>query len=206
MAARAVGSELAVVDIIRFVAIGAVATLLNLRCQWLPVAGFASDALMGSIELESGLCVVIKKCLLPVHRRVAKHASFAEPATMGVVFLVAGNALLRRVSEHVRVMALAALLFVVFAEQRKTGQAMVEEDIVLPGAFVMAVRTRYSQRRVMGVVVFVARQAVGRERRLEYRLDVACSTFGFGMSPVEGVSGVCRMIELHFGPSGARVT
>lgn len=54
-------------------------------------------------------------------------------------------------------MALTALLFDVFAEKRETGQAMVEEDIVLPSALVMAVCACCSKRCVMSVVLLVAR-------------------------------------------------
>ena len=138
MAACAVGPEPAVVDVVRLVAIGAVATQLHLRCQWLPMAG---------------LSVVVKKCLFPLHRGVAKRASFAEAPTMGIAFLVTVGALLRCVAEYMRVMALAAFLLVMFAKQREASQAMVEKDV-------MAVRARNAKRAVVSVVVFVAGQAV----------------------------------------------
>ena len=34
---------------------------------------------------------------------------------------------------------------------------------------------------------------------------MACRTFGFCMRPVQGMSGVCCVIELRLGPSYARV-
>ena len=160
MAACAVGPEPAVVDVVRLVAIGAVATQLHLRCQWLPVAGLAIASRMCTFKHESGLSVVVKKCLFPLHRGVAKRASFAEAPTMGIAFLVTVGALLRCVAEYMRVMALAAFLLVMFAKQREASQAMVEKDVILPGNFAMAVRARNAKRAVVSVVVFVAGQAV----------------------------------------------
>ena len=96
---------------------------------------------MRAFQFESGLRVVIKKRLLPLDRIVAKRASFAEAAVMGIIVPVAVNTLLRRIAKYVGVMTLAAFLLVMLAKQREASQAMVEKDIILPGVFVMAVRT-----------------------------------------------------------------
>lgn len=103
-------------------------------------------------------------------------------------------------------MTFAAFLLTVLAEQREPGQAMVEKDVILPRVFVVTVRARYSQRAVMGVVFFVAGQAVSGQGHIENRLDVASLAFSLGMRATEGVSGVCGVIELHIRPSGAHMT
>ena len=201
MAASAIRPEFAVMNVIRLVAIGTVAAESHLRLQWLPMTGFTVDASVCPVEPESGLCIVIEKCLLPLDRVVAKRALFAEASAVGIVLLVAVNALLRRVAEHVRVMTLGAVLLVVFAKKREAGQAMVEKDLVLPGVFVVAVCTRCSQRAVVSIVFFVAGQAVSGQRRIENGLDMAGRAFDVRVRAVEGVAGVQGMIELHLGPS-----
>jgi hypothetical protein len=49
-----------------------------------------------------------------------------------------------------------ALLVRVRAEQWEASQAMVEEDLVRPGVFVVAVEAAGSLRTIVGVVFFVA--------------------------------------------------
>ncbi len=57
----------------------------------------------------------------------------------------------------------------------------------------------------MRVVVFVAAQAIRLQRDSENRLDVAGRTFSVGMSPVQGMTGIDRVIELHGRPAGRHV-
>ena len=205
MTAGAVGSEFAVVNIVRFVAIGTVTAQLHLGCQRLPVARFAINARVCAFELESSLCVVIENRLPPIDRVVAQRALFAEASVVAVVFLVAVDALLGRVPEHMRVMTILALALIVLSEQGEAGQAMVEEHVVLPGYLVVTIRAGGAQRRVVSIVVFMTGQAVRSQRDVEDRLDVARHTLDVSVRSVQGMAGINSMIESHFRPAGTRV-
>lgn len=133
MTAFTVGPELAVVDIVGLVAVRAVAAELRLRIERPPVAGFAGCVAVGARQGEVGLPVVIEQGFRPSDRVVAESAFFAKIAVMRVVIAMTVSAGLWRITEHVRVMAGIAFSVVVFAEQRKARQAMVEEHLVLPG-------------------------------------------------------------------------
>lgn len=205
MAACAVGPELTVVNIVRFVAIGAAASKPHLHVQRLPVAGLALDALMRALESESRLHVVIEDRLLPPDRVVTNGTSVAEAAAVGVVVAMAFDALLRCIAKDVRLMAILALALLVLAEQGEAGQPVIEEDVVLPRRLVVAVLAGRAERTVVCIVVLVAGQAVGSQHHLEYRLDVAGRALGVRVSSVQSMAGVDGMIKAHLGPSGTHV-
>jgi len=139
MATATVGSELPIVDIVGTMTIGAVPAEARLRRKRLPVAALARDLRVCAVEREAGLRVVIEQPLLPVDRVMAQRAVLAKTPLVGVVLAVAADAVFRSVAEHVRFVTLAALGFRVFAEQREAGEIMVEEDVVLPRGFTVAV-------------------------------------------------------------------
>lgn len=71
MAASAVGSEFAVVNVITAMAASAFRTEACLNTQWLPMTGFAGNVDVRAFQGEFGLCVVIELPLKPVDRVVA---------------------------------------------------------------------------------------------------------------------------------------
>ena len=205
MTAGAVGTELSIMNVIRLVAVGAVAAQAHLCCQRLPVARFAVDPHVRAFEFKCGLHVVIKYPLPPFDRVVTEGAAFAEASVMGVVLAMAIDALLRCITEHVRIMAILAFTFRVLAQQRETGQAVIEENVVLPGQLIVAVRAGGAERAVVGIVVFMAGQAIRGECDFENGLDVAGRALDFRVSAKQSVPGVDVMVEMDLRPTGTRV-
>ena len=101
MAAGAIGPELAIVYVVRFVAVGTVTAEAHLCRQRLPMTRLALDAYVRALEPECRLRVVIEDCLSPLHRVVARRAFFAEAPAMGVAFAMAIDASLGRIAEDV---------------------------------------------------------------------------------------------------------
>lgn len=139
MAATAVGSELAIVDIVGTMTVGTVLAQARLRSERLPVAAFACDFRVCAVQRETGLLVVIEKPLLPFDRVVAQRAFFTKATFVLVVLAMAADAVFRRVAEYMRLVAVTAIGFRVFTEQREAGEIVVEEDVVLPRGFTVAV-------------------------------------------------------------------
>ena len=71
MAAAAVSSKFTVVDIVTGVAIAATAAKRRLNIQRLPVAGFAADGAVRTVQAEAGLSIVVKAPFGPVNGRMA---------------------------------------------------------------------------------------------------------------------------------------
>lgn len=132
MAAATVESELAIVNIIRPVAVAAAIAESQLHLERLAVAALARDSRVRAVQGEAGLLVVVEPPLSPVDRVVAAGAVLAEATVVWIFVAVAAGAIVGCVAEHVRVMALRALELGVRTEQRKLRQAMVEENIVRP--------------------------------------------------------------------------
>ena len=131
MAASTIGSEFSIMNVIGQVAVGTVASEACLCRQGLPVTGLAVDPRMGAFEFERGLRIVVENPLLPVDRVVAERALLAEAPIMRIVFAMAIDALLGRIAEDMRIVALVALLLRVFSQQGEASQIVVEEHVVL---------------------------------------------------------------------------
>ena len=71
---------------------------------------------MCAIEYEVRLQIMVEHPLVPIHRVVAQHAPFAKTLVMRIVIAVAGNALLGRITEDSRIVALSAVNISVFAK------------------------------------------------------------------------------------------
>ena len=137
-------------------AVGAVAAQPYLCGKRLPVAGLAFDACVCTFENERRLRVMIEDSLLPIDRVVTDGAPFAEVAAMDIGLVVTFDALLRGIAENVRLVAILALTFLVLPEERKARKSMIEEDVVLPGRFVVTIQACRAERAVMRIAVFVA--------------------------------------------------
>jgi hypothetical protein len=94
----------------------------------------------------------------------------------------------------------------VVAEQREACQPVVEENIVLPRQFVVAVGAPRPHGTAVRVVILMTRQAVRSRRCIEDRLDMASGTFSISMCAKQRMSRVDVMIEMHVRPPGRRMT
>ena len=168
----AVETEFTVVDIIRTMTIGAPASKPGLRRQRPAVTAGAANFEMCALQGKVCLPVVVKLPLQPVHRVVTEGAVLRKAILVRIGFAMAFDALRRRVAEHMRFMARVALLVRVRAQQRKAGQAVVEEDLVRPGILVVAIEAVGALGTVVRVVFFVAGKTVGLRFYLEDRLDM----------------------------------
>ena len=132
MATAAVGSELTVVDVIGTMTVCAVPAQARLCSERLPMAAFARDVRVSTVEREAGLLVVIEPPLLPIDRVVAECTILAEAPFVRVVLTMATDAVFGGVTKYVRFVTLAAIRLRMFAQQREAGEIVVEEDIILP--------------------------------------------------------------------------
>lgn len=139
MAAATVGSELAIVDVVGTMTVGAVLAQTRLRSERLAMAAFARDVRVCAVERETRLRVVVEQPLLPVDRVMAKEAVLAKPPLVRVVVAVTTDAVFRGILEYVRVVTLATFRLCVLAQQRKTREIVIEEHIVLPRQFAVTV-------------------------------------------------------------------
>src|SRR5688572_2934936 len=90
-----------------------------------PVAGRASHRRMASDQREAGTAVIEAR-IVPAHRRMTGGAVAAVGALVDIVLKVAGDALPRSAGEPSGNMASDALRFLVGADQREAGHAMIE--------------------------------------------------------------------------------
>ena len=92
------------------------------------------------------------------------------------------------------------------AEQREACQPVVEENIVLPRQFGVAVSTPRPHGTAMRVIILMTCEAVRSRRCIEDRLDMASGTFSISMCAKQRMSRVDVMIEMHVRPPGRRMT
>ncbi len=97
-------------------------------------------------------------------------------------------------------MAGQALGVFVFAEQRKTRQAMIEEDVLCPRGFVVAVLASCSLGSLVRIIFLVTVAATHRRLSVKQRFDMTTSTFYIGMRTLEDVSGVDVVIKRKLRP------
>ena len=145
MALRAVRTEFAVVYVVELVAIRTITAEFRVRVQGAAMTRFAANVGVRAVQCEIRLAIVIEKPLRPGNGVVAFRAVCAEAPIVRVVLGVAVHALFGGISENMRIVALAALDCCVLAEQRKARQIVVEEDVVRPGRFVVAVVTTHAK-------------------------------------------------------------
>ena len=161
MATPAVEAEFAVMDIIGAMAIAAAPAEFCMRGERLPVAIVAGHRGVRSEQWKVGLPVVVETPLLPVHRVVTCGAVVFETALVRVVVTVAVDAGGRSVVEDLRLMTVLALRFRMFSQQREPGQAVIEENLLLPVSLVVTVLARRALSALVRIVIFVAVVAAG---------------------------------------------
>lgn len=200
MTAATIETELSVVYIVRPVAVAAAIPESFHSGQRLPMAALTFRVAMRAVERKIGTQIVIELPGEPVHRVVTVAACVRVATLMRIILAMAVDAVFRCIAEHVRLVAAFAVRFRMLAEQRETRQVVIEEYIVLPGGFVVAVVANDALLTVMGVVLGMAVVAGGLESHLENGLDVAVLAFDRGMGTEQGIVGVLVMVEEHVWP------
>lgn len=132
MAAPAVVSEVAVVDVVGPMTIAAALAELGLPGERPPVAALAGHAGVRACERKAGLGVVLELPAQPVDGIVAARAIAGEPAFMLIVVCMAVDTVSRRSLKYPGLVAVVALGLGVPAEQRETRQVVIEKDVLDP--------------------------------------------------------------------------
>ena len=200
MASAAVEAELAIVDVVGTMAVGAAASQPHLGRDRPPVTGLARHVAMRAGQLEVGLGVVVELPLQPFHRVVAQSAVIRESACVWIDLGMAGAALGRRVFENMRLVTCIALGVRMLTEPRELRQAVIEKYVFRPGQFVVTVEALFTLRTGMSVVVVVTAQAVARQFHLEDRLDMTGRALRLGMRAVQCAPGICCVVEAYGRP------
>jgi hypothetical protein len=104
---------------------------------------------------------------------MAHRAVIGKPIVMRVVFHVTSAAVLRRITEYLRLMAGRTFGICVFTEEREMRQVMIEEYVFLPGFFIVTIAAHCSLRTAVRVIAFVALATTCQRLRLIQGLDVA---------------------------------
>lgn len=172
----------------------------GLCSQRLPVTAFTANIRVRAVEREIRLCLVIEAPLQPVDRNMTLPARFPEASFVRVTLTVTADAVFLGVLENVRVVASIALLIGMNAEQWESRQIVVEEDVVRPCMFVVAVKAKSALGSLVGVVILMADQAILDKLDLEDRLDVARDTLSQCMGPLQRIGGLDSVIELDIHP------
>lgn len=83
---------------------------------------------------------------------------------------------------------------------------MVKKHVVLPGVLGVAIETLRSLRSLVGIILFVTRQAVAQQRGIENRLDMACLALERFMRALQCVVRPDFVIEAGILPKNVAVT
>lgn len=127
------------------------------------------------------LQVVIEGPRGPGNRVVARAALLVEIAPVWIFVLMAGNASGFRVAENLCLMAVRALRILVFSEQRKWAEIVIEKQRILPIHFGMAILALSTERLFVHIFIQMAGLAGRCEFNFENRIDVAVVACGFQM-------------------------
>ena len=208
MAGAAVLAELAVVDVVGAVTVD---TGRSERGD-LPVHGRTSvtagacEPAVSAVEREIGLSVVIELPQGPVERRVAIGAFGTERRLVDIVFDVAVDALIRRVVESERRVAILADDLIVLAEQREAREVVIEAHALVPVDLDVATRAIVAELTFVRVVVGVTTDTLGRRQCIGYRLDVAIGALDIRMRAEQREVRIDCVIERHVQPFSRPVT
>ena len=148
---------------------------------------------------------MIEAPFLPRQGVVAGFAARSQLVLVLVVFLMTGDAGYIRVLEGGCQVALLALDLGVFAEQRETGQAVID-FAVFPVTLVVAGLAFLAFLAFMFVVLFMAGDAGRRQLVLEQRAGVTGFALGHGMLAAQGILGVPVVIKFRGLPAFFDVT
>ena len=168
-----VSAELTIVNVVARVAVAAASPQEHLGLKRLPVASVAADGAVRAFEHESCLRVVVETPSVPVDRGMARRAVVRETTLMGIIIGMAGTAVFRCIAEYLCLVTRSAFCVGVFAKQGELRQAVVEEQVVVPGVLIVTIGTCTALGSVVRVVVFVAFATTRERLRFEQRLDMA---------------------------------
>jgi hypothetical protein len=161
------------------------------------VTGLAGQTLVGAVEHEVGVAIVIEAPQRPAGRVVTSAAGAAERLGVDVVFLVAVDARHRRVRVGRRQVALLARHHAVQTDQREASHVVIETHAVTPARLAVAGLAARAQLAAMSVIGAMTAAAVARQRVLEPRSGVAGLAVDLGMARAQREIGSLVVIELR---------
>ena len=206
MAAPAIRAELAVMDVVGAVAVRATTAEAHLLLQRPSMAVVAGDVDVCPEQGERRLRIVIESPGRPADRVMTLAAVVAEPAAVVVILAMTVAACRRCVFEDLRNVTGIALLLGVPAKQRKRGQIVIEEHVLSPSQFTMAIGARRSLRAVMRIIRRVAGIAAGIKWRVENRFDMTRFAGRRGVLAQQFMARVTGMLETDVRPFGRCMT
>ena len=156
MAAATVGAELAIVHVVRFMAVAAASTQSCHRFQILTMTTLAADTGVCAAQRKICLQIVVESPLVPTDRVVARGAIALKTTMVWIVLSMAVHTGVGGVLKNLCFMTRVAFLLGVQSEQGELRQVMVEEHIVGPRGLVVTVLTLHALSAEMWIVIFVA--------------------------------------------------
>jgi len=193
--AFAVAAELATVHVILAMACttGPVDDLVGLERH--VVAGLATHARVRSLKSKIRVLVVIKGPGVPGERVVTALARATEVTFVHIIVRVAGIALCRRILEDLRLVTGVAGGLGMRTEQGEACKPMIERDLLLPGAFVVALSALPALVPTVDVVVLVTGIALAGQRNVVDRFHMACLAFERAVSAAQRIARIPVVIE-----------
>ena len=146
------------------------------------MAVIAADIDMRTSEREVRLQIVIERPRGPGNRVVARAALVVEITAVRIFFLMAGNTSGLRLAESLCLMAIGAFHIVVFSEQRKWAEIVIEKQRILPIHFGMAILALSAERLFVHIVIQVTGLAGRCELDFKDRIDMTVVAGRFQMT------------------------
>lgn len=204
MAAAAVGTKLSIMQITGFVAATAASASGFHSAERRTMAVVAADIDVRTGKRKVRLQVVIECPRGPGNRVVARAALLVEIAAMWIFILMAGNASGFRLAESLGLMAVGALHnIVVFSEQRKWAEIVIEKQRILPIHLGMAIRTLSAERLFVHIVIQMAGLAGRCEFDFKDRIDMTVVAGRFQMTSEQFVIRIRVVVKERFWPGVA---
>ena len=200
MAATAVGTKLSIMQITCFVAAAAASASEFHSAERRAMAVIAADIDVRTREREVCLQIVIECPRGPGNRVVARAALVVEVTAVRIFFLMAGNASGFRLAENLCLMAVRALHIVVFSEQRKWAEIVIEKQRILPIHFRMAILALSAERLFVHIVIQMTGFAGRCELDFKDRIDMAVVAGRFQMTAEQFVFRVRVVVKERFFP------
>jgi hypothetical protein len=163
------------------------------------VTGVAQQALVGAGERILRLSVVIEAPPRPAVRVVAKRTVGPQAPFMMLV-LMAARASARDTLEQHRTMALFARDHCVAADQRKSGEIVVERDLLTPAGLAMALLATVAELPSVRIVFPVAGHTVCRELVAIESAGMATVALDLGVRAAKRILGCLVVIEMNRPP------
>ena len=170
----AVGTELAMMDVILPVAGVTLCGQIQVRRRWLVVALIAAQIPVFAVERKPGLLSVVEIPDSPAIRVVALVAGLPEHCLVFVVITMATDAILWCVLEGGRDMTLLARRRSVKAEKGEMGYIVVEDNAFAPRGFVVATLALFALLALVDIVVAVTVDTVTRQFLSGQIASMAC--------------------------------